>query len=64
MKTVEIIIEADGTSTIDAQNFQGQGCAEATLMLELALGGANGADSDDKKSEYYQTIVNAVGNRI
>jgi hypothetical protein len=64
MKTVEITIAADGTSTVEAQNFHGQGCAEATLMLELALAGPAGADSDDKKPEFWQTHGNAIGNSI
>ena len=61
-KQVVITILADGTSTVDAQNFAGQGCAAATEMLELALAGPAGASSDEKKPEFYQTLGNAQQN--
>ncbi len=53
VKEVVIEIDPDGTTRIEAQNFKGKGCAEATAMLELALGGTDpGNKSDKRKPEF------------
>lgn len=52
-KQVVITIERDGTVAIDAQNFQGQGCKQATEAIEIALSGKGGERDDRKKPEYY-----------
>lgn len=59
-KQVVITINRDGTSSIDAQNFQGVGCKEATKMIEVALGGNDPDNRDEKKKpEFYgQTNTN------
>ena len=51
MKTIQVIIEADGKTKIDAIGFTGMDCVKATQFLEQALGVK--ADSK-KKPEYYQ----------
>jgi len=48
-KQVVISILPDGTTSIDAQNFKGKGCQDATNQIALALGGAGRDTSDDKK---------------
>jgi hypothetical protein len=51
MKTITIDITPAGTVTVDAQGFQGCGCAEATEQIELILGG--GQRKRKEKPEYY-----------
>ncbi len=38
MKSVEVIVSADGTIAIDAMGFTGPDCEQATKFLEEALG--------------------------
>ena len=55
-KRVVVTIEADGTTSVDAQGFRGKGCAEATEQLAVALGGPSRDKSDDRrKPEYFAT---------
>jgi len=49
---IVIDISPAGSVKIDAQGFQGCGCAEATEQLELVLGG--GQRKRTEKPEYYQ----------
>ena len=46
---VVVTIDKIGRVDIDAQNFQGTGCVEATEQIEIALGGIQ---KRDKKPEY------------
>lgn len=56
-KQVVITIEPDGSTTIDAQNFKGKGCADATQAMAIALAGTSRDDKDDrKKPDYYATV--------
>lgn len=48
-REVHINIKADGHVTIDAKNFQGNGCAAATAPLELTLGGTDASNKSDKR---------------
>lgn len=41
-KTIEVIVQIDGTLKIDAVGFQGAGCEQATRFLEEALGQETG----------------------
>ncbi len=60
-KKVVVEIYPDGSSKVDAQNFNGVGCAKATEAIELALAGSDPGNRDDKKKpEFYQTT--GVGN--
>jgi hypothetical protein len=38
MKTIEVVVAADGSLAIDALGFQGPDCEKATRFLEEALG--------------------------
>jgi hypothetical protein len=40
MKTIHIDIDTEGLVTVEALNFKGKGCADATEMIEVAIGGA------------------------
>ena len=64
-KQVVINIARDGTAVIDAQNFQGVGCADATRMIEVALSGGNSENVDDeKKPEFFNQLANANFNSV
>jgi hypothetical protein len=53
-KNVVITIEADGEVLIEANNFQGVGCAAATKDLQKVLAG--GGDVETKrKPDFYQS---------
>lgn len=55
-KSITVEIYPDGSSKVEANNFQGVGCAEATKAIELALAGADPSNRDDKKKpDYYVT---------
>lgn len=51
-KQIVIDISPAGSVKVDAQGFNGVGCAKATEMIEVAIGGA-GAKKSKKKPEYY-----------
>ena len=50
-RTIEVIIQPDGSLKIDAVGFQGADCEKATAFLEEALGETTGRQ---KKPEYYR----------
>jgi hypothetical protein len=50
-RSIEIIIAADGTVTIDAVGFKGADCEQATKFLEQALGLTA---EKRRKPEYHQ----------
>lgn len=55
-KQIQITIKSDGSTKVDALNFQGKGCASATEGFELALAGRDPSNrKDDKKAEYFQS---------
>lgn len=49
MKRVEVVIDADGNSKVEAFGFSGSGCLDATKAIEDALGGVT---EDVKKPEF------------
>lgn len=53
-----IDISPAGTSKIEAEGFQGTGCAVATRELELVLGG--GAVKRKEKPEFYAPGVSSA----
>jgi hypothetical protein len=56
MKTVRVTIAPDGHAVVDAIDFKGIGCADATKAIELALAGDDPGNRDDKKKpDYYAT---------
>ena len=52
-KTIEVIVQPDGSLKIDAVGFQGADCEKATAFLEEALGQIT---DKQKKPEYYRHI--------
>lgn len=52
-KTIEVIVQPDGSIKIDAVGFQGADCEKATAFLEQALGTVAGKE---KKPEYYRQV--------
>ncbi|QGQ24644.1 DUF2997 domain-containing protein [Gimesia benthica] len=53
MKTIEIIISADGQSRIETRGFTGSRCRNASQFLEGALGKVS---SEQLTAEYHQTV--------
>ena len=53
MKTIEVIVSADGSIKIDAVGFSGPDCEKATRFLEEALGRTTGKS---KKPEHYRQV--------
>ena len=53
MKTIEVIVQTDGTLQIDAVGFSGPDCEKATRFLEEALGKTSGKT---KKPEHYRQV--------
>ena len=54
MRTVEVIVNQDGSIKIDAVGFKGADCEKATAFLEQALGEVKGRQ---QKPEFHQTAV-------
>ena len=53
MKTIELIIEIDGTVRVETRGFQGRSCLEASRALTAALGRTVG---DRLTSEFYLAL--------
>jgi len=53
MKTIEIIVNTDGSLKIDAVGFSGPDCEKATRFLEEVLGKVTGKQ---KKPEHYRQV--------
>ena len=60
-KSIEIIINADGTLNIDAIGFKGADCEKAAAFLEKALGQVSGRN---KKPEYHCGVTGKNQQRI
>lgn len=55
-KRVVVTVEPDGNVVIDAQNFKGKGCQDATEALAVAIGGNDRDRSgDSKKPDFFAT---------
>jgi hypothetical protein len=52
-RSIEIIIQPDGSIKIDAVGFSGADCEKATAFLEKALGKTTGKE---KKPEFYRQV--------
>jgi hypothetical protein len=52
MKQIIITVDKNGGFTIEAQDYQGNECEQATAGLETALGKV---DKRDHKPEYHQS---------
>lgn len=53
-KTIEVLINEDGSIVIDGHGFEGKECE---LLNELAKQLGNGASKETRKSEYYKQKV-------
>ena len=60
MKSIEIIIDVKGQTTVQTKGFAGSSCRDATRALEQALGTVQ---SDQPTSELYQTVADVVQQR-
>lgn len=57
MKQIEIVVDTTGAVKIEAKNFSGTSCTDATRPFEKALG----AVTDNQfKPEYYETQTEQV----
>lgn len=52
MKQIAIVVDKKGGVTIEAMNFSGSSCSDATRSFEMALGTVA---QDTLKPEYYET---------
>ena len=57
MKTIEVIVNTDGTLKIDAVGFSGPDCEKATAFLEKTLG----RSIEKQKKPEYHARRSAVG---
>jgi hypothetical protein len=62
-KQIVIDISPAGSVKVDAQGFNGVGCAKATEMIEVAIGGA-GQKKKTKKPEYYAPTGQNANNKL
>jgi len=62
-KTIEVVVGADGQSSVETKGFAGAECLDASRFLELALGSSHG---DKRTVEFYSAAVSTgveVSNR-
>ncbi len=55
-KRVEITIDTDGTTKVEAFEFKGVGCKDATKQIEMALAGPGGGADTKPKPDYFNTL--------
>lgn len=60
-KQIEIIIGADGSVNIEAVNFKGSSCEQATKAFEEALGVIG---TRKKKPEYHSSNTTAAQQKV
>ena len=53
-KTIEVIVNTDGSLKIEAVGFAGSDCGKATAFLEQALGAVSGRR---RKADYYRSLA-------
>lgn len=54
-KNIEITIHPDGNAVVEANNFHGVGCKDATRAIELAIIGPRGSADSKPKDDFWQT---------
>lgn len=54
-KRVRVSIDPMGNATVDAEGFQGEGCADVTEQIEKALQGAGSDVVKVKKPSWHET---------
>ena len=60
-KTITISVTPAGTATVEAEGFQGCGCADATEQIELVLGGGQRARKE--KPEFHMPTGGTVSQK-
>ena len=53
-RTIEVTVSPTGTITVEAVNFKGADCEQATRFLEAALGQV---DAKTRKPEFHQRAL-------
>lgn len=61
-KEVVITINTDGSTVVEANNFNGVGCKDATKALELVLAGNEGNTDTKPKPDFYAQNSEGVTN--
>ena len=59
-KKIKITIDPIGKAVIEADGFQGQGCTEATKLIEDALAGGDGKVEKTYKPEWSESEYNEL----
>lgn len=54
LKRIEIVVGADGQSSVETKGFAGAECLEASRFLETALGTSHG---EKRTTDYYSPVV-------
>ena len=54
MKSIDVIVKADGSSNVTTSGFTGSECQDASRFLESALGESN---SEQRTAEFYRCGV-------
>lgn len=62
-RSITVDVRPDGTTKIEAHNFKGKGCADATREIELVLAGAGGPVDKKPKPDFYASNTGAQGQR-
>ena len=52
IRTIEIIVAADGKTTVQTRGFVGSSCQDASRFIEQALGSST---REQRTAEFYQT---------
>lgn len=54
-RSITVEVRADGTTKVEAHNFKGVGCADATKEIEVVLAGNASNVDKRKKPDYFAT---------
>jgi hypothetical protein len=57
VKRIDITVDAEGGTTVEAHGFSGKECSDATKIIEQAIGSVK---EDRKKAEYYKPSTQKV----
>ena len=61
LPTIEVIIEPDGSTSVQTRGYTGPSCREASAFIERALGRTTG---ETLTAEFYQTTVEPQRERL
>lgn len=57
MKRIDVTVDANGGTKVEAHGFSGKDCSDATKVIEAAIGTIK---EDRKKAEYYKPSAQKV----